>query len=125
MRIGDKSTGNKRSFKVRNDPAGNSLKYNEIKEILKLMEMEEHERVIWKSLAAILILGEVKFTEGNNGEAEVDSVDTAEIGIQAFLFIDSFIYSIVYLFINLFDYLFIYLFCFNLFIATRKRSLEN
>ncbi|XP_043288364.1 neither inactivation nor afterpotential protein C isoform X2 [Venturia canescens] len=79
MRIGDKSTGNKRSFKVRNDPAGNSLKYSEMREILKLMEMEEHEQVIWKTLAAILILGEVKFTEGNNGEAEVESVDTAEI----------------------------------------------
>ncbi|XP_015610405.1 neither inactivation nor afterpotential protein C isoform X2 [Cephus cinctus] len=77
LRIGDKSTGSKRSFKVRNDPYGNSAKFAELKEDLKIMEMESLMDTMWKILAAILILGEVKFAEGNNGEAEIDNIDIA------------------------------------------------
>lgn len=89
MRIGDKSTGNKRSFKVRNDPAGNSLKFDELKETLKLLEMEEHQEVIWKTLAAILILGDVRFAEGSNGEAEVQNTELANRGKFFFFYIQT------------------------------------
>ena len=44
------------------------------------MEMEDHAEVIWKTLAAILLLGEVRFVEGNNGEAEVENTDIAYTG---------------------------------------------
>ncbi|XP_012289083.1 neither inactivation nor afterpotential protein C [Orussus abietinus] len=77
LRIGDKSSGNKRSFKVRNDPHGNTSKYHRLMEDLRVLEMEEHAGFVWKVLAAILILGEVRFVEGNNGEAEIENMDTA------------------------------------------------
>lgn len=44
------------------------------------MDMEEHCETIWKVLAAILILGEVRFVEGNNGEAELDNNEIANRG---------------------------------------------
>lgn len=81
LRIGDKASGNKRSFKVRNDPQGNSLHFNTLVEDLRAMEMEEHFDTIWKILAAILILGEVRFLDDNNGEAEIENVETANKGI--------------------------------------------
>ncbi|XP_015118625.1 neither inactivation nor afterpotential protein C [Diachasma alloeum] len=76
LRMNDSSSRN-RSFKVRNDPQGNSLKFDEIEETLRLMEMDEHTDFIWTTLSAILLLGEVSFTEGNNGEAEVENRDLA------------------------------------------------
>ncbi|KAF7992951.1 hypothetical protein HCN44_005732 [Aphidius gifuensis] len=77
LRIADKASGNKRSFKIRNDPQGNSLKYDEINDSLKLMEMDEHLEFIWKTLAGILLLGEIKFTEDTNGGAEIQNNDIA------------------------------------------------
>ncbi|XP_048508226.1 neither inactivation nor afterpotential protein C isoform X2 [Athalia rosae] len=78
LRVNDKSSGNKkRSFKVRNDPHGNAQKFEEFCNALKTLEMEEYSETIWKTLAAILILGEVKFVEGNNSEAEIENSDVA------------------------------------------------
>ncbi|XP_046607249.1 neither inactivation nor afterpotential protein C isoform X1 [Neodiprion virginianus] len=78
LRISDKTSGNKkRSFKVRNDPHGNSRKFQDFKEALKSLEMEAESETIWKTLAAILILGEVKFAEGNNSDAEIENSDVA------------------------------------------------
>ncbi|XP_012540143.1 neither inactivation nor afterpotential protein C isoform X2 [Monomorium pharaonis] len=71
LRITDKSTEKKRAFKVRNDPQNNAIKLKELRECFKFMDMEEHCEIIWKILAAVLILGEVRFVEGNNGEAEL------------------------------------------------------
>lgn len=88
LRINDKSSGNKkRSFKVRNDPHGNSKKFQEFKEALKLLEMDGDSETIWKTLAAILILGEVRFVEGNNSEAEIENTDLANKGIVSFSFV--------------------------------------
>ncbi|XP_033207351.1 neither inactivation nor afterpotential protein C isoform X2 [Belonocnema kinseyi] len=78
LRTGNKTTGNKRSFKVRNNPQGNSLHFNTLVEDLRAMEMEEHFDTIWKILAAILILGEVRFLGDNNGEAEIENMETAK-----------------------------------------------
>lgn len=65
---------------MRNDPEHNAVKFEELKENFKFLEMEEHCETIWKILAAILILGEIRFVEGNNGEAELDSNEVANRG---------------------------------------------
>lgn len=44
------------------------------------MEMEEYFESMWKVLAAILLLGEIRFVEDGNGEAEMDSNETANKG---------------------------------------------
>ncbi|XP_066595242.1 neither inactivation nor afterpotential protein C isoform X2 [Prorops nasuta] len=76
LRISDKGTERKRSFKVRNDPNGNASKYDELKENLKSLEMEEHSETIWRVLAAIMLMGEIRFIEGNNGQADIDQSET-------------------------------------------------
>ncbi|XP_029034013.2 neither inactivation nor afterpotential protein C isoform X2 [Osmia bicornis bicornis] len=77
LRISEKGTERKRSFKVRNDPRGNVVKFDELKENLKILEMDEYCETIWKVMAAILTLGEIRFVEGNNGEADMDNNDAA------------------------------------------------
>lgn len=77
LRITDKNIEKKRAFKVRNDPEHNVVKFEELIEHFKFMDMEEHCETIWKILAAILILGEIRFVEGNNGEAELDNNEAA------------------------------------------------
>ncbi|XP_015432915.1 PREDICTED: neither inactivation nor afterpotential protein C [Dufourea novaeangliae] len=77
LRISDKGTERKRSFKVRNDPRGNVMKFDQLKENLRILEMEEYCETIWKILAGILILGEIRFVEGNNGDAEMDNNDAS------------------------------------------------
>ncbi|XP_046822294.1 neither inactivation nor afterpotential protein C isoform X5 [Vespa crabro] len=77
LRIGEKGNERKRSFKVRNDPDGNVTRFGVMKENLKIMEMEEYFDTMWKILAAILLLGEIRFVEDSNGEAEMDSNETA------------------------------------------------
>lgn len=80
LRITNKSTEKKRAFKVRNDPQNNVIKLEELRECFKFMDIEEHCETIWKILAAILILGEIQFVEGNNGEAELDNNEIANRG---------------------------------------------
>lgn len=80
LRISEKGTERKRSFKVRNDPRGNVTKFEDFKESLKILEMEEHCEMIWNVLAAILILGEIRFIEDSNGEADMDNNDAANKG---------------------------------------------
>lgn len=80
LRISDKATERKRSFKVRNDPRGNVVKFEELKENLQMLEMDEYCDTIWKVLAAILSLGEIRFVEGNNGEADMDNNEAANRG---------------------------------------------
>lgn len=65
---------------MRNDSQNNAIKFSELKECFKFMDMEEHCEIIWKILAAILILGEIRFVEGNNGEAELDNNEIANRG---------------------------------------------
>ncbi|KAI4482907.1 hypothetical protein M0802_013616 [Mischocyttarus mexicanus] len=77
LRISDKGNERKRSFKVRNDPDGNVTRFGVMKENLKIMEMEEYFDTLWKILAAILLLGEIRFVESSNGVAEMDSNEIA------------------------------------------------
>ncbi|KAL0107922.1 hypothetical protein PUN28_014885 [Cardiocondyla obscurior] len=88
LRITDKGTEKKRAFKVRNDPENNEIKFKELRECFKFMDMEEHCQIIWKMLAAILILGEIRFIEGNNGEADLDHEEIAN-GVAELLGLDS------------------------------------
>lgn len=84
LRLGDKGSGNKRSFKVRNDPNGNALKFESLVKDMQSLELEEHFDIIWKILSAILNLGEVRFVEDNNGEAEIENMDIANRGFITF-----------------------------------------
>lgn len=74
----DSMSGRRRSFKVRNDPTGNAKKFEHVKECLKALELEEHCETIWRILAAILNLGDVRFIDTGNGEAEVHNIETAK-----------------------------------------------
>lgn len=65
---------------MRNDPQNNAIKLKELRESFKFMDMEEHCETIWKILAAILILGEIRFVESNNGEAELDNSEIVNKG---------------------------------------------
>lgn len=67
---------------MRNEPQNNAVKFGELVENLKLLDMEEYCEIIWKTLAAILILGEIRFVDGNNGEAELDNNEAAERGTK-------------------------------------------
>lgn len=69
---------------MRNDPQSNATKFEELKECFKFMDMEEHCETIWRILAAILILGEIRFVEGSNGEAELDGNEIANRGKRKF-----------------------------------------
>lgn len=83
LRMADPSTKTSEyrySARVRDDPQGNCLKFDEINEALKLLEMDDYMETIWQTLSAILILGEVKFIEESNGEAEVGNIEVATIG---------------------------------------------
>lgn len=84
LRISEKGTERKRSFKVRNDPRGNVTKFEELKENLKVLEMDEYCETIWRILAAILALGEIRFIEGKDGEADMDNNDAANRGVKYF-----------------------------------------
>ncbi|XP_029156587.1 neither inactivation nor afterpotential protein C [Nylanderia fulva] len=77
LRIIDKDTEKKRAFKVRNDPQHNAVKFKEFIENVKFMDLEEHCETICKILTAILMFGEIRFVEGNNGEAELDNNEAA------------------------------------------------
>ncbi|KYN33316.1 Neither inactivation nor afterpotential protein C [Trachymyrmex septentrionalis] len=96
LRIIDKNIEKKRAFKVRNDPQNNVIKLKELTECFKFMDMEEYCETIWKILAAILILGEIRFVEGNNGEAELNDNEIA-IRVAELLGLDSkkFIWALV------------------------------
>ena len=89
LRISEKGTERKRSFKVRNDPRGNVAKFEELKENLRILEMEEYCETIWKILAAILALGEIRFVEGNDGEADMDNNDAANRGVKYLISLSS------------------------------------
>lgn len=65
---------------MRNDSRNNAAKFQELMEHLKFLDMEEHCETIWRTLAAILMLGEIRFVEGNNGEAELDNNEVADKG---------------------------------------------
>lgn len=80
LRITDKGVEKKRAFKMRNNPHNNAAKFKELTEHLKFLDMEEHCEIIWRILAAILMIGEIRFVEGNNGEAELDSNEAANRG---------------------------------------------
>lgn len=80
LRIADKSGEKKQAFKVRNNPQNNALKFEKLMENFKSIDMEEHCETIRRVLAAILLLGEIRFVEGNHGEAELNNDETANKG---------------------------------------------
>lgn len=82
LRIGDKKSSSKRSFKVRNDPYGNSAKFEELKEQLRAMDMEEHFGMMWNVLAAIINLGDIRFVEGQDNDAQIHNIELANKGIK-------------------------------------------
>ncbi|KAK3908653.1 Neither inactivation nor afterpotential protein C [Frankliniella fusca] len=62
----------------RNTQEANVAKYEKLRQFLVDLEFSEEEReCLWKTLAAILILGEVTFVETDDNFAEVENPDTA------------------------------------------------
>ncbi|CAH0394342.1 unnamed protein product [Bemisia tabaci] len=63
---------------ARETPRENVQHFKEIKEIFAALEIEENEqKVIWSTLAAILLLGEVTFHDLEDGTAEVQNPQVA------------------------------------------------
>lgn len=63
---------------VRDDPVGNAKKFSELEQYLKDLDFDDAEcKAMYKTLAAILILGNVRFRDSNNGAAEVENLDEA------------------------------------------------
>lgn len=63
---------------VRNDPKGNVEKFNELHKFFKDLEFDESElKAMYKIIAGILVLGNVRFKDSNNGAAEVENLDEA------------------------------------------------
>jgi len=80
LRITDRSTEKKREFQIRNAPRENALRFKELIENLTFLDMGEYCKTIWKILAVILILGEIQFVEGDDGEVELNDDDAANRG---------------------------------------------
>lgn len=80
LRIGDKSMGSKRSFKVRNDPYGNSAKFEELRDMLKAMEMDDIFEILWNLIAAVINIGEIRFIDGADNSADVHNMEQTSKG---------------------------------------------
>lgn len=78
LRVYDlENNSRRRSFKVRNDPKGNARKFEAIRDVFKMMELEQYFEPVCRVLAAILNIGDIRFIEGAHGGAEVHTLDTA------------------------------------------------
>jgi len=77
LRITDRSAEKKR---IRNAPRENAVRFKELIENLTFLDMEEYCKTIWKILAVILILGEIRFVEGSDGEVELNDNEVANEG---------------------------------------------
>lgn len=65
----------------RRTPEANVEKYEKLRQCLIDLELDEDQReTLWKTLAAILILGEVTFVETEDNFADVENPDTANKG---------------------------------------------
>lgn len=63
----------------RENPEENIQNFQVIEQYLKDLEFEEVEiESLWKIIAAILILGNVKFKDCNSGAAEVENIEEAK-----------------------------------------------
>lgn len=76
----DKGVEAKQAFKVRNNAQNNAIMFEKLIENLKLINMEEYCETIWRILAAILIIGEIRFVKGNNGETELANDENVKTG---------------------------------------------
>ncbi|KAL1124362.1 hypothetical protein AAG570_000991, partial [Ranatra chinensis] len=73
----------------REDPIGNPEKFKRIKSILTDLEIEkEQQETIWKSIAAVLLLGEVEFIVQDDGSAELKDASIVD-KIAELLSVDS------------------------------------
>ncbi|KAJ4441704.1 hypothetical protein ANN_11562 [Periplaneta americana] len=63
---------------VREDPQGNVQKFREFEENLKQLGFQDEQlHTLYSLLAAILVLGEIRFQEGDDNDAEVGNPDVA------------------------------------------------
>lgn len=64
-----------------NDPQKNAEKYAEILHLLEVLEFEPDQiEIVQKILAAIILLGEIRFQETGEEGSEVENVDIANNG---------------------------------------------
>lgn len=77
LRILDEST--KEPKRVRDAPEVNVGHYKEFIDNLKILEWEEEDITTFETiLAAILVLGNVRFKDGKNGSAEIENPEVAK-----------------------------------------------
>lgn len=73
----------------RNDPEGNIAKFQELQEILQEFDFSEEQiETVYKTLAAVLALGEVKFKEGTSENAEIDASEEQAEKVALLLNVD-------------------------------------
>ncbi|XP_047507159.1 neither inactivation nor afterpotential protein C isoform X2 [Pieris napi] len=64
---------------ARENPRDNAKRYQDIIEYLKLLDWQEDEITFFETvLAAILVLGNVRFRDGKSGSAEIENPDEAK-----------------------------------------------
>ncbi|XP_022116473.2 neither inactivation nor afterpotential protein C isoform X1 [Pieris rapae] len=64
---------------ARENPRDNAKRYKDIIEYLKLLDWQEDEITFFETvLAAILVLGNVRFRDGKSGSAEIENPDEAK-----------------------------------------------
>jgi len=80
LRITDRRAEKKRAFQIRNAPRENAIRFKELIENLTFLDMGEYCETIWKILAVILILGEIRFVENGDGEVELNDNEAANRG---------------------------------------------
>lgn len=73
---------NDTSTTPRNNPEANISKFHELQEVFKEFDFaEEQIETIYRILAAILVLGEVKFKEGDNDNAEIEDGEVENVAL--------------------------------------------
>lgn len=83
-------TENDSSITTRNNPESNVHKFQEIQDILKDFDFSEEQiETIYKLLAAILLLGEMKFKKGTSNIAEIDDGSELVETIASLLDVDA------------------------------------
>lgn len=72
----------KAPFGPREKTEENPLMYKRIKEFLTSLQFTETEQdVIWRVLAAIIILGEIEYIENEDGNADIKDASPADKGM--------------------------------------------
>lgn len=80
--ISEEDVDQKAPLGPRDRPETNAASFRKLKESLTALQFEESEQdLIWKILAAIILLGEIEYKEDEDGNADIKDVDVVDKGI--------------------------------------------